>query len=167
MATVTVAYTTNTITISPASLASSSTFLAGRESTEVDNTSNLFVDALVQASFTVGTTPTAGVINLYVWGSDTSLATTAIDSLDGADSAESITNVGVLASALRLAATAYVTATTSDIAYPISTFSVAALFGGVLPKFWGVFVAHNTVATLNATGGNHVVKYTGIKYTVA
>jgi hypothetical protein len=169
MATVALSYAAPaTITISPASTASSSTFVAGRESTQIDNTTNLYVDALVQGLVTVGTTPTANtVINVYVWGSDTSLATTAIDVLDGTDSAETLTNVGILASALRLAASAYVTATTSDLAYPISTFSVAALFGGVMPRFWGLFVAHNTAVNLNATGGNHVFQYTGIKYTVA
>lgn len=168
MATVAVAYTGPTsITISPASLASSSTFLAGRESSQIDNTSDLFVDALVQGLVTVGTTPTVGVVNVYVWGSHTSLGTTALDVLDGTDSAETITNAGVLASMLRLAGSAYVTATTSDVAYPIATFSVAALFGGSMPRYWGIFLAHNTVAALNATGGNHVWNYTGVKYTVA
>ncbi len=169
MATMTVNYSANTtITCSVASLASSSTFVAGRESTQIDNTTNKFVDALVSGKVTVGTTPTANTqINIYVWGAETSLATTAIDTLDGTDSDETLTNTGVLFSALRLGATTSVSATTSNVGYDFAPFSVAALFGGVMPKFWGLFVAHNTAAALNSTAGNHVFEYVGVKYDVA
>lgn len=169
MATSTINYSSNTtITISPASTASSSTFVAGRESNEIDNTTNKYIDALVQGKVTVGTTPTANTtIAIYVWGSDTSLATTALDVLDGTDSAETLTNTGVLYSTLKLGAVITVTATTSDVGYNFAPFSVAARFGGVLPKYWGLFVTHNTGVALNATGGNHVFSYNGIKYDVA
>ena len=169
MATRTINYSSNTtITISPASLASSSTFVAGRESNEIDNTTNKYIDALVQGKVTVGTTPTANtVISIYVWGADTSLATTAIDVLDGTDSAETLTNTGVLYSALRLGASINVLATTSDVGYNFAPFTVAPLFGGVMPKFWGIFIAHSTVAALNATGGNHVLSFNGIKEDIA
>lgn len=169
MATATINYSSNTtITISPASTASSSTFVAGRESNEIDNTTNKYMDALVQGKVTVGTTPTANTtIAIYVWGADTSLATTAIDVLDGTDSAETLTNTGVLFSALRLGAVISVTATTSDIGYNFAPFSVAAKFGGVMPKYWGLFVTHNTGVNLNSTAGNHVFSFNGIKYDVA
>lgn len=168
MATTTTNYSANTtITISPASTASSSTFVAGRESNEIDNTTNKYVDALVQGKITVGTTPTANTtIAIYVWGADTSLATSPIDVLDGTDSAETLTNTGVLFSALRLGALISVTATTSDVGYSFAPFSVASKFGGVLPKYWGLFVTHNTGANLNATSGNHVFSFNGIKYDV-
>jgi len=169
MATSTINYSSNTtITISPASTASSSTFVAGRESNEIDNTTNKYMDVLVQGKVTVGTTPTANtIIAIYVWGADTSLATTAIDVLDGTDSAETLTNTGILYSALRLGTTISVTATTSDIGYNFAPFSVASKFGGVMPKFWGLYVTHNTGVNLNATGGNHVFSFNGIKYDVA
>lgn len=169
MVTSTINYSSNTtITISPASTASSSTFVAGRESNEIDNTTNKYIDALVQGKVTVGTTPTANTtIAIYVWGADTSLATTALDVLDGTDSAETLTNTGILYSALKLGAVITVTATTSDVGYNFAPFSVAARFGGVLPKYWGLFVTHNTGVALNATGGNHVFSYNGIKYDVA
>lgn len=172
MATVNIAYSSNTtITIGLATtpLASSSTFVGGRESNEIDNaTTNKYDDALVQGKVTVGTTPTANTaINVYVWGADTSLATTAIDVLDGTDSDESLTNTGVLGSALRLAASIGVYATTSNVTYNIAPFSVAALFGGNMPKFWGLFVAHNTGVALNSTAGNHAFSFNGITYTVA
>lgn len=168
MPTTTISYSSpTTITISPASLATSSTWLAGRESTEVDNTTNKYDDALVQGKITVGTTPTVNTLILvYVWGSDTSAGTTAIDVIDGTDSAETITSAGVRDGFLRLAASLNVDATTSDRAYPFGPFSVADLFGQ-MPKYWGVFVAHNTGVNLHATGGNHAMTYTGIKFDTA
>lgn len=169
MATTTINYSSNTtITISPASTASSITFIGGRESTEIDNTTNKYMDALVQGKVTVGTTPTANTtIAVYVWGADTSLATTPIDVLDGTDSTETLTNTGILYSALKLGAAISVTAATSDVGYAFTPFSVASRFGGVMPKYWGLFVTHNTGVNLNATGGNHVFSYNGIKYDVA
>jgi hypothetical protein len=172
MATVNVAYSgasPTTITISPASLATSSAFIAGRESNQVDNTSTKYVDAHVQGLVTVGTTPTANTqINVYVWASQVSLATTPIDVLDGTDSAETLTNSGVLASGLRLARQGIVLATTSDVGYPIAQFSVCRALGlDTLPTFWGLYIAHNTGANLNATGGNHVFTFMGVTYTVA
>jgi len=169
MATSTINYSSNTtITCSVASTASSATFVDGRESNEIDNTTNKYMDVLVQGKVTVGTTPTANTqIGIYVWGADTSLATTPIDVLDGTDSAETLTNIGILYSALRLGAAITVTASTSNVGYNFAPFSVAALFGGVMPKFWGLFVAHNTGVNLNATGGNHSFAFNGIKYDIS
>jgi hypothetical protein len=168
MATTTVNYGANTtITMSLNSLASSADWTAGVESNQIDNTTDKFIDALVQGKVTVGTTPTINTtIAVYVWGADTSLATTALDTLDGTSSAETLTNTGVLNSALRLGASIGVLANTSNITYNIAPFSVAALFGGVLPKFWGLFVSHNTGVALNATN-NNLFSFNGIKYDAA
>lgn len=168
MATATINYSANTtITMDLSSLASSATWVAGRESNEIDNTTNKYIDALVQGKVTVGTTPTANTsINIYVWGADTSLATTAIDTLDGTDSAETLTNTGVLNSALRLGAVINVLVNTSNVTYNIAPFSVAQLFGGVMPKFWGLYVAHNTGVNLNASNAD-LFSFNGIKLDVA
>jgi len=174
MATATVNYSSNTtITMDLANLATSSTFLAGRESSQIDNTSNKFVDALVSGFVSVGTTPTANtVIGIYVYGAATSLATTPLDpgsstgGLDGTDSAETLSNAGILA-ALKLGASIAVPAATSDLQYMVLPFSVASLFGGVMPKFWGLFVSHNTAVNLrnNAVNTNSF-EYVGIKYDI-
>lgn len=169
MATATVNYSSNTtITMDLANLASSSTFVAGRESSQIDNTTNKYVDCVVSGTISVGTTPTANTqINVYVWGADTSLATTAIDVLDGTDSAETLTNTGVL-NTLRPGVSIGVIATTSDIAYPVLPFSVASRFGGVMPKFWGLFVAHNCGSALRNTAVNtNSLEFVGVKYDVA
>jgi len=151
-----------------ANLASSATFVAGRESSQIDNTSNKYIDALVSGKVSVGTTPTANTtIAVYVWGADTSLATTAIDVLDGTDSAETLTNIGILG-ALRLGAAIAVPANTSDVAYEVLPFSVASLFGGVMPKFWGLYVAHSTAVNLRNTAVNtNSFEFVGVKYDYA
>jgi hypothetical protein len=169
MATSTINYASAaTITMDLAALASSSTFVAGRESSQIDNTTNKYLDAIVRGSVSVGTTPTANTsINIYVWGAFVSLATTAIDVLDGTDSAETLTNSGVLLT-LRPGPSIQVLATTSDIAYPVLPFSVAALFGGALPPFWGLFVAHNTgVALRNNAVNTNAFEYIGVKLDTA
>jgi hypothetical protein len=168
MATETINYAANwaTITCGVASLASSSDFTAGRESTAVDNTTNKYVDALVGGKVTVGTSPTSGTqIRIWVYAGygDTP---SYPDVLDGTDSAETFTSAGIRDSSLRLAHTINVDATTSDRTYPFAPFSVASLFGHV-PEFWGLFVTHNTGVNLNATAGNHEFLYVGLKYDIA
>lgn len=169
MAVSTITYGTRTaITIDPSSLAASSTFVAGVESAEQDNTSDLYLDVMVEGKVTghASTAPTVGQqIQVYVWGSNVSLATTAIDVLDGTSSAETLGHVAVL-NALKPASTATVTVATAGLVYPILPFSVAALFGGVMPMFWGLFVAHNHTGTLAASQSNLFFK-TGVKVTTA
>lgn len=152
------------LTITLASLATSSTWLAGRESTAVDNSSAKHLDYLLSGQVTVGTTPTTGTeIRVYVVAQldDTNWP----DVFDGTDSNETVTSAGVGSGFLRLAATMSVDANTSDRAYPFGMVSVASLFGGVCPRKFVVFVAHNTGVNLNATGGNHYVNVTPIDTT--
>lgn len=169
MATSNIVYSANTsITMDPSSLGTSSTFVAGVESTEIDNTTNKYVDALVNVDGITGhasTAPTIGQeIRLYVWGADTSLGTTAIDVLDGTSSAETLGHVSVLNS-LKLAGIATVTVGTAGLKYYILPFSVAQLFGGIMPKYWGLFLAHNHTGALAASQSG-LFSYNGIKYEV-
>ena len=52
-------------------------------------------------------------------------------------------------------------ANTSDVAYRGSLPSLVALLGA-LPRKFGIFVNNQSAVALNATGGNHYVKYTPI-----
>lgn len=161
-------YSANTaITFDLSSLASSSTFVAGRESTQVDNTTNVYDDALVNVKGITGhasTAPTVGqMIALYAWGADTSLGTTAIDVLDGTDSVETLSHVSVLNS-LRFVAAPTVTVATAGLVYYIQPFSIAQLFGGIMPKFWGLYIAHNHTGAL-AAAQTGLFSYNGITYT--
>ena len=155
-----------TITCGVASLATSATFVAGRESTVISNATNLYVDALLSGQVTVGTTPTIDTqIRIYVFAARDDTPTYP-DVMDGTDSAETLTSVGVGAGFLKLAKVLDVDATTSDRGYDFGPVSVAQLFGGSLPQRWSLFVTHNTGVNLNTTAGNHVFKFDGITYTV-
>lgn len=150
------------LTITLASLGNDSTnFLAGRESTAVDNTTNVDLDHLLSGVIRAGTTPTSGNrIEVWVYApiSVASGTPTYPDVFDGTDSAETATSRNVLFSALRLAHTIIVDAT-SDRDYFIPPTSIASLFGGQVPMFWGVFVVNASGAALNATGGQHILHY--------
>jgi len=160
MATIKPAYTNSaTIVISPASLATSSTRVAGRQSDVVDNTSSLFLDCLVTGKVTTGTSPTAGKqIDIWVFASED--GTNYPEGFSTADAARSANSENTRNSALRLAATVIVDST-SDRTYYVAPFSIAALYGGNMPRKWGLWVVHDTAVNLNATAGNHAWTYTG------
>lgn len=156
-------------TITLASLATSSTRVAGRESTAIDNSTNEYVDALVGGKITVGTTPTANTfIDVWVyaaWDEGPTYPSLVTSGISGTDGGATAVTEGVRNSAMRLAHTILVDATTSDRQYAVPMFSVADLFGGRMPRRWGLWVSHNTGVNLNSTGSNHDLSYTGIKYT--
>lgn len=166
MASVKIAYAASAnLTLAVASLASSTTLVAGRASTAIDNSSNLYLDAILSGFVTSGTTPTAGVIEVWVYA-QLDDAPTYPDSITGTDAAKTMTSAPIKREALALVASIPV-GTTSNARYPFAPVSVASLFGGTLPERWGVFVVHNTVAALNATGTNHQFTYQGVTRTVA
>ena len=151
------------LTIGLASLGSGSAgvYTAGRESTSVDNTTNLDCDHILSGQITTGTGPTASrSINVYVAAplSVSSGTPTWPDVLDGTDSAETFTSANVMNGIVKLAAS-ITTDSTSDRAYTFSGVSVASLFGGSLPPFYVVYVAHDSGVNLNATAGNHLIHY--------
>ena len=141
-----------------ASLASSGTLVAGRESTVVDNGTNEFIDALVSGYITAGTTLTAGFLEVWVYAQldDTP---TYPDTITGSDGTRTCTSRDVMFAGMRLA-TRIVTSTTNSFVYPIAPFSVAALFGGTMPKRWGIFVTHSMVGAL--AGSGHKLQYTPV-----
>jgi hypothetical protein len=155
-------YTTLTKTL--ASLATSATFVGGHELPVITNTS-LFDDIQIAGFIAVGTTPTINTqILVYVFETldDTP---TYPDVFAGADAAKTLTSAGVGQGFLKLGAVLTVDATTSNRSYPFS-FWLAQFFGGNLPKNVGSFVTHNSGVNLNATEGNHVVKWRGANWAI-
>lgn len=168
LTTFSVNYSSNTpITLDLSSISGNSTFVQGRESNEIDNTVNLYQDCIVNVKGITGhssTAPSIGQeIRVCVWGADTSLASVPLDTLDGVDSAETLSHASVLNS-LRLAGAAAVTIGTAGLVYYIQPFSIASLFGGVVPKFWGLYVSHNHNGAL-AAAQSALFSYNGIKTT--
>src|SRR5262249_44149713 len=116
---------------------------------------------------TVGTSPSANTqILVFAWGSHTTTiggGSGALDTIVGTDADKTITSAGVALGFLKQIGNATVDSTTSNRGYYIDCLTLAQAFGNV-PKFWGLFIAHNTGVALNSTSGNHVWKYQGIKY---
>lgn len=158
-----------TIGLATGPLASDANLLAGRQSTVIDNTSNLFLDYQISGFVCTGTSPTAGQIEVWAFGQIDDSGTYP-DTLGALDANVTITSVtagsgGTLTikqQGLSLISTMG-TGTSSNIKYPFATMSVAALFGGgAPPNKWGVFVVHNTVAALNGTAANHQITSRGL-----
>ena len=143
-------------TITLASLASDTNLLAGRESTALDNSSNLYLDYLVSGKITTGTSPTtARSIQVFAVGSWD--GTSYGDVFDGTDSAETITSANHKNSICRFIAE-MATDATSNQTYHFGPVSLASAFGGVMPPKVVFFVTHNTAVNLNSTAGNHQIR---------
>lgn len=152
------------LTITLASLATDASLLVGRESSEVDNTTNRYVDYLLSGKITTGTSPTASkFIEVHVVGLMDDSTYPSV--FDGTDSAETVT-AAVKSGVCRQAASIDTT-NTSDVTYYFGPVSVASLFGGVMPKKFVVFVTHNTGVNLNSTTGNHQITVTPVYYNTA
>lgn len=158
------------LTITLASLATSSTQVAGRESTVVDNSSNKYMDARVFGQITTGTSPTtAKSIVIWIYAPTKIVSSTftypvaTTTNLTASDAAA--TFEAEQRNMLRLGAAIQINST-SDRAYSFS-FSIASKFGGVMPVKWGLWVTHDTGVNLNSTSGNHWIHYTGYKYDIA
>lgn len=162
MATATPVYGTPTaMTISLASLASDTNLLIGRESTALDQKDTLdAVDIIIGGKVTTGTGPTASrQIEVWCYASYDDTEFTA--SASGSDAGLTVT---AESKTLMRLVTIIPTNSTSDTAYKWGGFSIANLFGGVIPVQWGIFIVHNTGVNLNSTAGNHEVYYTTVKY---
>lgn len=142
-----------TITITLASLANNS----ARQCTAIDNSTNVFLDALVQLKLKTNAagTATTGYVNVYAFGTVDG-GTTYTENAGANDAGITLTVPpnAVLIGRINCVANA--------TTYYSSPMSVAAAFGGVLPEKWGIIVENKTGATLDATAGNHAVKYQGV-----
>lgn len=136
------------------SLASSSTWVAGWESTAIDNTSNKYLDFRVTAKITAGVTLTAGELRMYLVGMlDDS---TWPDVFDGTSSAETVTNTSIRDSICQLGAVS-ATTTTNSVVYYLDCPSAAAAFKGNLPPKFVAFITHSMVGALASSGNQLTV----------
>lgn len=142
-----------TITITLASLANN----AARASTAVDNTSDLFLDALLQLRIKTNAagTSSTGTVEVYAYGSadNGSFYTEGATGTDAGITLTSPTNarlIGVFNTPAN--ATTYTT----------GPFSVAAAFSGVIPAKWGIIIVNKSGAALDATENSHQKVYQGV-----
>jgi hypothetical protein len=158
MATVSTLYGTNNQAISCTitSLANN----GQRGSASVDNTSNKFLDVLVQVKVksAAASTSTLGTVNVYAYGTADG-GSDYTDGVGGTDAGVTLTNppnvriIGVI------------NVVANSTTYVGGPFSVAAAFGGILPDHWGIVVENKSAATLDGSVGS--AWYQGIQQTVA
>jgi hypothetical protein len=153
-----------TITCGMDGLASSTT--AARASTVIDNTTNLFLDALVELQLqtvtgTLGTNPV-----IYVYAYALSYNGNYTDGVSGTDEAFTLpaTPNLKLIQIINYLSSAYVISSPTTV-YS-SPFSIATAFGGILPPKWGIVVNNQTGLALAGTAGqqvDNIASYTGIQ----
>jgi len=140
-------------TITLASLTNNS----ARQSTEIDNSTNLYLDALIGGKITSpgsGTSAT-GLVAIYAFAS-------ADDQTNRTENAGASDAAITLTSPTNLRLVGLVNVVANSTTYRFGPFSVAAAFGGVLPKYWGIVVVNLTGGTLDATGSNHAISHQGV-----
>jgi hypothetical protein len=134
-------------TITLASLGSAS----GRQSTIINNTSNLYQDVQVIVSVKTASSSVAatGYYSVYLITSlDDSLFT---DGGGASDAAITISNAKLMGS---------FTANATSTVYTCPALSVAQAAGGMVPPYWGIAVVNNTGTSLNASG--NAAQYIGV-----
>lgn len=148
-----------TITCTLASLASSAT--AGRESTAIDNTSDLFLDVLafLQIKLQAGTPGNDQAVYAYAYATVDG-GTTYPDAVTGTDAAITLNNP------TQLALLGAIYCPSGATTYKGGPWSVAKTFGGVVPAKWGIVVRNYTNVALSATEGDHKKLYQGVYATV-
>lgn len=142
------------------SLGSSTT--AGWQSAEINNTSNLYLDSLVQAVFDFANTAPANSKCCYIFAASGLETGKLSNPFSGSEGTLTYTDVTTTPQNARLIGT--VPYNTADEIAEGSPMSVAAGNGGVHPPYWAVGVINHSGAALHSSG--NTVKYMGIYATV-
>lgn len=132
-------------------LATSAT--VARASTAIDNTANLYLDALVSIKLqsvnsSLGSNPT---VFIYAYGWSVGQGTDYTDNVTGTDAAYTLpspTNLKLIGSVPYTAA--------QNVTMYAGPFSVALAFGGILPAKWGVVVNQQIGVALSGSAGQQV-----------
>lgn len=152
-------------TIDLSALGASSTYVAGRESSSVSNTTNKYLDARVSGSFISGTTPTAGGEARIYYVQPVDDTPTWPDVFDGTDSAETVTNTAIVDKLLLGWSGGY--STSSNITYPVVSALTLAQAFGFHPDLHVLFFTHAMTAALKTDANNtNKLFYQGIYETV-
>lgn len=152
------------MTMDLSALASSSTFVAGRESSSVSNSSN-YLDIRISGTFISGTTPTTPAESRLYLVTPYEDTPSWPDVFDGTDSAETITNTNILDS-LPLIWSGTVSSS-SNVTYSIVSALTLAQAIGFCPKQFVLFFTHAHTAALKTDAGNtNSLFYQGLYATV-
>lgn len=136
------------------------TTTSARQSTAVDNSTNLYLDALVTATIKSGASSTTatGTAVLYAYGTVDG-GTTYTEGATGSDAAITLT------SPTNARIIGIINIVANSTTYTGGPFSVAAAFGGILPQKWGIIVLNSSGGTFDASTAS--VEYQGVNLTNA
>jgi hypothetical protein len=140
------------------SIATSATWIGGWTSGTIDNTTDLDLDKLISAKITLGNA-TAGQIRVYVYAmlDDTNWPDVFSAGTEGTEGTCTIHDTEHLDASFRLMWAISTDTANGDI-HNMPPTSVAALFGGVLPPKFAIYVTHSTAVNLAASGNQVTVK---------
>lgn len=156
-----------TVTALNGAIASSTTWVTGWTSGTIDNTTNLYLDYLVSGKLVAESAGlTAGEVRVYVYAmmDDTNWPDIFSAGTEGTEGAATVHDTNILAGHCRLLWSCPTDTTASQV-YPIAKSSVAALFGGVCPSKFAIYIAHSMVAALETAGNQVTIQ--GVYETVA
>jgi hypothetical protein len=138
------------LTCTLASLASS-TAGVGRQSTEIDNTTNRFNRIEVSASIKLGASPTANTaLYLYLIRSNNDGTPIRDDAAGASDAGLTVKNASLIGSLVTGPSPS-----TGDV------LKANFIVNDVGPK-WSIAVVNSSGVALDSTGANHVISYNGI-----
>jgi hypothetical protein len=153
------------LTLTSANLANSAT--AGWQSDAQDNTTNLYLDALVQVKLAAVNTAPANskAIFLYAYGVSDGSTTdyTGTGDTNASGTVGTITFPDITTNAIPMPLLGIIPYPVQNKAINSSVFSIAKCFGGILPAKYGICMINHTGMTLSVTS----IKITPVYATVA
>ena len=151
--------TATAFTKTNANLATSAT--AGWKSNSIDNSTNLYLDALVMLELAaVNTAPAnskAVILYAYSLIEGTAYSSTGDGTIDGSEG--TLTFPDFTTSPVVLPVLGVVPYPVQNKAINSPAFSVARCFGGILPVKWGIAMINHSGMTLNVTNIYYIEKY--------
>ena len=129
-----------------------------RESASVDNTSDLFLDVLVQVRVKFANTAPASEKKVYVYAYGTADFALPLwpDRVTGSDAAITLN------SPTQLKLIGVIEAVQNDNG-TMEPAPLAQVFGGLVPSHWGIVIFNKSGIALTNTEANHVKEYQGFK----
>lgn len=151
--------TATAFTKTNANLTSSAT--AGWKSNAIDNSANLYLDALVSIELAaVNTTPASyKQINLYAYSliEGSAYASTGDGTIDGTEGTVTFPDITTLVPVIPILG--WVSYPVQNKAINSPAFSVAKAFGGILPPKWGIAMINYSGMTLSVTNIYYIECY--------
>lgn len=143
-------------TITLASLATSSGLTVGRCSTSKSNSTNKDEILAISGQITVGTTTTAGLIEVWAFAprADSTWPALFTEAYTGSDGGFTIRSRDILRAGAVPVAGAIVAASLTSVPFTFRPRDLSELFGYPVLEH-ALFVTHSSGVNLHATAGNH------------